>query len=201
MEMRFNFWVKSATLTHQQESSLCILIRYSRPLYLLRAKSHGECQEGNIYDLGIGLIQENYHFTSWWEPNLPLNVEQLSNRFSKSSPTKDLQPLCADFHFHFLLNQERHGSGGKREADWSRQGNTGLHLDLFFHLCSPQWPGDLQHPHPHLHLHHQVTSKEVNRPCSVREELNSNLALAGVLWGLVGCLLPSHPGMYSLPSF
>ena len=31
----------------------------------------------------------------------------------------------------------------------------------------------------------QVTSKEVNRPCSVREELNSNLAIAGVLWGLV----------------
>ena len=111
-----------------------------------------------------------------------------------------VQPLCVDFHFHFLLNQERHGSGGKREADWSRQGNTGLHLDLFFHLCSPQWPGDLQHPHPHLHLHHQVTSKEVNRPCSVREELNSNLALAGVLWGLVGCLLPSHLAMYTVQS-
>ena len=111
-----------------------------------------------------------------------------------------LQPLCVDFHFHFLLNQERHGSGGKREADWSRQGNTGLHLDLFFHLCSPQWPGDLQHPHPHLDLHHQVTSKEVNRPCSVREELNSNLALAGVLWGLVGCLLPSHLAMYTVQS-
>ena len=56
----------------------------------------------------------------------------------------------------------------------------------------------LQHPHPHLHLHHQVTSKEVNRPCSVREELNSNLSIAGVLWGLVGCLLPSHLGMYTV---
>ena len=37
----------------------------------------------------------------------------------------------------------------------------------------------------------KVTSKEVNRPCSVREELNSNLALAGVLWGLVKILRSS----------
>ena len=34
----------------------------------------------------------------------------------------------------------------------------------------------------------QVLSKEVDRPCSVREQLDSNLGLAGVLWGLV-----SHP--------
>ena len=37
----------------------------------------------------------------------------------------------------------------------------------------------------------QVTSKEVNRPCSVREELNSSLAIAGVLWGLVNILCSS----------
>ena len=120
MEMRFNFWVKSATLTHQQESSLCILIRYSRPLYLLRAKSHGECQEGNIYDLGIGLIQENYHFTSWWEPNLPLNVEQLSNRFSKSSPTQDLSsqnsPSTIMCWFSLSLSAESGATRKWREA-------------------------------------------------------------------------------------
>ena len=199
MEMRFNFWVKSATLTHQQESSLCILIRYSRPLYLLRAKSHGECQEGNIYDLGIGLIQENYHFTSWWEPNLPLNVEQLSNRFSKSSPTQDLSsqnsPATIMCWFSLSLSAESGATRKWREArswlvktrqHWASSGSL-----LSSMLSSMTRWSPLQHPHPHLHLHHQVTSKEVNRPCSVREELNSNLALAGVLWGLVKILRSS----------
>ena len=75
-------------------SSAGVLALYSYPLQSTivppQSKKPWRLSGGKHRDLGIGLIQENYHFTSWWEPNLPLNVEQLSNRFSKSSPTQDL---------------------------------------------------------------------------------------------------------------